>query len=294
MRLWRLIASRIHAYVSLTKPTIMLLVAITGATGLVAEASLLDQPLRFAMALLLLTFAGGSANAFNQAFEKERDAQMERTKRRRPLPAKIINTWEAFIVASLLGLGSVIFLWIWFNPLTAILAGSTIIFYAFFYTLLLKPWTPQNIVIGGAAGAMAPVIGWAAGAGNISVESILMFLIIFFWTPPHFWALALCLKEDYRRVNLPMMPLIVGDAKTWSLIVIYSVLTLAVSAGLIFFGNGILYTAAVIGLGVMFMRKVLIARANSSVKTARGVFGYSIVYLLALFTALIIDSGLRL
>ncbi len=292
MIFFHFIKQRLQAYWALAKPTIMLLVAITGAAGLVAEGGLLDNPPKFAMALLLLTFAGGSANAFNQAFERERDALMERTKRRRPLPAKKIKPTEAFVVAIAMGVISIASFWRWFNPLSALLSAGTIIFYAFFYTLYLKPRTPQNIVIGGAAGAMAPVIGWAAGAGSLAVEPILMFLIIFFWTPPHFWALALCLKEDYRRVNLPMMPLIVGDSRTWSMIVIYALLTLTVSGSLIFFGAGILYAVAAAGLGAMFLRKILIARSHVSIKNARGVFGYSIVYLLVLFTALIIDRGL--
>ena len=272
----------------------MLLVAITGAAGLVLEGSLLNDPVRFTVALLLVSLAGGSANAFNQAFERDRDGQMERTKKKRPLPAKKISAVEAFVVASTLGVVSVVSFWYWYNPLAALLSAGTIIFYAFFYTLYLKPRTPQNIVIGGAAGAMAPVIGWAAGSGTLGVEPILMFLIIFFWTPPHFWALALCLKEDYKRVNLPMMPLIIGDARTWKLIVIYTILTLAVSGGLFFYGTGILYAVTATGLGALFMRKIIKARSDASVKSAWGVFGYSIVYLLVLFIALIVDKGISL
>ncbi len=272
----------------------MLLVAITGAAGLVLEGSLLGDPLKFTLALLLLTFAGGSANAFNQAFERDRDSLMERTKQKRPLPAKKIGTVEAFVVATALGVISIAMFWYWYNPFSAILSAGTIIFYAFFYTLYLKPRTPQNIVIGGAAGAMAPVIGWAAGAGSLGIEPILMFLIIFFWTPPHFWALALCLKEDYRRVNLPMMPLVVGDARTWSLILVYAFLTLAVSGAMLFYGTGILYAIAATGLGAMFLRKIFMARSDQTIKSAWGVFGYSIVYLLVLFIALIMDKGLSL
>ncbi len=294
MNFIRFITNRLQAYGVLTKPTIMLLVAITGAAGLVLQGSFLGDPLRFAFALLLVSMAGGSANAFNQAFERDRDAQMDRTKQRRPLPSKKISATEAFTVASALGVISVASFWYWYNPLSALLSAGTIIFYALFYTLYLKPRTPQNIVIGGAAGAMAPVIGWAAGAGSLGMEPILMFLIIFFWTPPHFWALALCLKEDYRRVNLPMMPLIIGDAKTWKLIIIYAFLTLAVSGGMFFYGTGILYAVAAIGLGAIFMRKIFKARSEASVKSAWGVFGYSIVYLLVLFIALIVDKGLSL
>jgi len=285
---------RLNAYWVLTKPTIMLLVAITGAAGLVLEGSLLDDPVKFTFALLLVSLAGGSANAFNQAFERERDSQMERTRRKRPLPSGLISASEAFIVATTAGVVAVVSFWIWFNPLAALLSAGTIAFYAFFYTLYLKPRTPQNIVIGGAAGAMAPVIGWAAGSGTLGIEPVLLFLIIFFWTPPHFWALALCLRDDYRKVNLPMMPLIVGETATWRMIVVYAVLTIAVSGAMLFFGTGILYAIAAVGLGAMFMRKIFKAQNEQTLKSAWGVFGYSIVYLLVLFVALIVDKGISL
>lgn len=288
------ITRRLGAYYSLTKPTIMLLVAITGAAGMVVEGHLLRTPFRFAAALLLLMMAGGSANAFNQAFERDRDALMERTRRRRPLPSGRIGAGEAFVVATGLGVASVVLYGLLFNLLAAILSLATILFYALFYTLYLKPRTPHNIVIGGAAGAMAPVIGWAAAAGSLGVEPVLMFLIIFFWTPPHFWALALCLKDDYRRVGLPMMPLAIGDAGTWRLIVVYVLVTLVVSLAMLFFGAGMLYTATALVLGGLFLRKTLRAQAQQSLRAARGLFGYSIVYLLALFTALIVDRGLML
>jgi len=271
----------------------MLLVAITGAAGLVVEGSLLATPGRFILALVLLTLAGGSANAFNQAFERDRDALMERTRRKRALPSHKITPVEAFIVASGSGLTAVVGYWLYFNALAAVLSAATIIFYAFFYTLYLKAKTPQNIVIGGAAGAMAPVIGWAAGSGSIGIEPLLLFLIIFLWTPPHFWALALCLKDDYRKVGLPMMPLVVGDASTWRMILVYVVLTILISLAPLLYGVGMLYGLAAVGLGIMLLKKTITAKTSKDVRSARGVFGYSIVYLLALFTALIVDHGVR-
>ncbi len=292
--MYKSIFKHLSAYYSLTKPTIMLLVAITGATGLVLEGSLLHSPIRFGLALLLLAMAGGSANAFNQAFERDRDALMERTRRRRPLPMHAISTVEAFIVSSVLGVASVVLYAIYFNLLAAALAAGTILFYALFYTLYLKPRTAQNIVIGGAAGAMAPVIGWAAGAGGLGIVPILLFLIIFFWTPPHFWALALCLKEDYRKVGLPMLPLVVGDRRTWQQILVYVILTLAVSIAPAFFGVGYLYLSAAIGLGAILLRKTILAMQAATTKAAWGVFGYSIVYLLALFTFLMVDTAFPL
>lgn len=288
------ITRRLSAYLTLTKPTIMLLVVITGAAGLVLEGSLTSSPLRFSFALTLLALAGGSANAFNQAFERNRDAQMERTRRRRPLPQGAISTAEAFAVAGLIGVVSVVGYWVWFNPLSALLSAGTILFYALFYTIYLKPRTTLNIVIGGAAGAMAPVIGWAAGSGTVSLESMLLFLIIFLWTPPHFWSLALCLKEDYRKVGLPMLPIVAGDAETWRQITWYVVYTIVVSITPVLFGAGVLYAIAAAGLGAVFLRKTIRARKSTEPKAAWGLFGYSVIYILALFTILITDHGLSL
>jgi len=272
----------------------MLLVGITGAAGILLEGSLAADPIGFTGALLLLLMAGGSANAFNQAFERDRDAQMERTRRRRPLPSAKIGPTEAFIVAGGLGVASIAGYAIWFNALAAWLSAATIAFYAFFYTLYLKPRTAQNIVIGGAAGAMAPVIGWAAGNGGVGIVPILLFLIIFLWTPPHFWALALCLKDDYRKVGLPMMPLVAGDASTWRQILVYVILTLAVSIAPLLYGVGFLYGLAALGLGIPLLTKTLKAMRLNEQKATWGVFGYSIVYLLGLFTAIIVDYGVGL
>jgi len=269
----------------------MLLVGITGASGIWLEGSLIRDPLRFGLSLLLLMAAGGSANAFNQAFERERDALMSRTRMRRPLPLGRISAVEAFVFASLLGLVAVVGYGIWFNLLTSLLALGTILFYALYYTLYLKPRTAQNIVIGGAAGAMAPVIGWVSGSGQIGLMPVLLFLIIFLWTPPHFWALALCLKDDYRRAGLPMMPNVAGDRATWQLIMIYTLLTITTSIALSLAGAGMAYLAVAVLLGLQLIRKVRLAERSGERKVVMGLFGYSIVYLLALFVALIVDRG---
>ncbi|MFC2150611.1 protoheme IX farnesyltransferase, partial [Calditrichota bacterium] len=201
---------------------------------------------------------------------------------------------EALIFSILTGIISIVGFWSLFNPLAGSLAFGTIAFYSFFYTLYLKPRTPMNIVIGGAAGSMAPVIAWAAAANSLSVIPLLLFAIIFFWTPPHFWALALCLKEDYKKVSYPMLPVVVGDSETWKQIVKYTVVTLVFSVILSLTGSGIFYLAGAAILGGLFIRKAVNARAAGSIKAARGVFGYSIVYLLALFTAMMIDKGIGL
>ncbi|MBD3166841.1 protoheme IX farnesyltransferase [bacterium] len=283
---------RLRSYLALTKPTIQLLVVLTGAAGLVVEGSLNGDPSRFTLVLLLLAMAGGSANAFNQVFERDVDADMTRTRRRRPLPMKRIGVREAYAFAGLVGTASIAGFWLFFNLYSALLAAGTILFYSLFYTLYLKPRTPQNIVLGGAAGAMGPVIAWAAAANSLAVAPWLMFAIIFFWTPPHFWTLAIYHRTDYETVGYPMMPVIIGDARTWVQVIRYSVLMIAVSLGLLWSGLGLVYAISAIALGGLFMRKVVQAQTSRVPKDARGVFGYSILYLLALFTMMIVDAGL--
>lgn len=282
---------RLSAYLALTKPTIQLVVVLTGAAGLVVEGSLAGRPMTFIGALVLLAMAGGAANAFNQAFERNVDAAMTRTRKRRPLPLGVIQPWEAFLFAGLLAAISIFGFWVAFNLLSALLAAGTILFYSVFYTLYLKPRTPQNIVIGGAAGSMGPVITWAAAAGSLSLAPWLMFAIIFFWTPPHFWSLAIYHKDDYRTVGYPMMPVVAGETRTWMQILMYTVITVASSLGLVVTGSSFLYGVVALVLGGLFLRKALEARSSREAKDARGVFGYSILYILALFTLLIMDAS---
>jgi len=192
--------ARLRTYLALTKPTIMVLVVITGATGLVLQQDFTYQPWSALLVLCGLFLTGGSANALNQYFERDLDARMERTSKRRPLPMHRLGPNEALFFAVAIGVAGVLLFGLCFNLLSAALAGGTILFYGLFYTLYLKPRTAQNIVIGGAAGAMAPVIAWAAAAGDLSLTPWVLFLVIFLWTPPHFWALALYLREDYEAV----------------------------------------------------------------------------------------------
>ena len=234
----------IRAYIALTKPSILLLVVLTGAAGLVVEGSLNNDPLRFMAVLVFLGMAGGSANAFNQYFERDIDAVMKRTRRRRPLPQGLISPNGALIYAITIGVISTAVFTLAFNLLAGALTLATILFYSLFYTLYLKPRTPQNIVIGGLAGSMGPVIAWAAGANSLTWTPLLMAAVIFFWTPPHFWALAIYLKDDYTQVGYPMMPGIVGDKATWAQIFIYTLVTLAISGALVIFEPGWLYLLA--------------------------------------------------
>ncbi len=276
-------------YLQLTKPTIMLLVLFTGATALVVEGSFLSQPGKFALVMLALYLTGGCANALNQYFEREIDAKMTRTASRRPLPMNRITPRNALVFAIVIGIvGAAIFAY-WFNWLSAAMSVGTILFYSLFYTLWLKPNTVQNIVIGGVAGAMAPVGAWAAATGGTAILPWLLFLIVFLWTPPHFWALALFCKDDYVRAQLPMMPVVKGDDSTLRQIVVYSFIVVAASLSLRLFGSGWVYFVIAVVLGGLFIKKSLDAQREKTERTARGLFGYSIIYLFAIFTAIMFD-----
>lgn len=284
----------LNSYVRLTKPTIMLLVLFTGATALVVEGSLVREPVKFLWVMVGLYLTGGCANALNQYFEREIDARMERTRRRRPLPMGELGPVHALVFSIAIGVvGVVLFAWV-FNWLTALLSLATILFYSLFYTLFLKPNTPQNIVIGGAAGAMAPVGAWTAATGSMAVAPWIMFLIVFLWTPPHFWALALFCKEDYVKARLPMMPVVQGDDHTLKQMMWYAILLVVVSICLVFFQAGMLYLLCASGLGTLFVRKTYQAMRSRSEKSIRGLFGYSIVYLFALFLSMIVDRHLHI
>jgi protoheme IX farnesyltransferase len=267
----------------------MLLVIITGAAALLIEGSMISEPLRFFVVLFALYLTGGSANALNQYFERNIDAKMSRTRKRRPLPQGQIEPRHALIFAISIGVIGVLIFGIFFNWLTASLSLITILFYSLVYTLWLKPNTSQNIVIGGIAGAMAPVGAWAAATGRMDLIPWLMFLIIFLWTPPHFWALALFYKDDYKQSQLPMMPVIKGDTITLRQIIIYSIVLVLTSLTLMFTGAGWLYLIAALGFGYMFIKKSLQANKSREESDYRGLFGYSIVYLFGLFIVMVID-----
>ncbi|MCC6476807.1 protoheme IX farnesyltransferase [bacterium] len=279
--------SSFRDYINLIKPSIMLLVGLTGAAALMLEGSLLHDPLRFWAVMLGLMLTGGCANGFNQYFEREIDAQMGRTKNRRPLATGALNPTPALLFILACGVGAVTLFGVMFNWLAALTSFLTIAFYSFFYTLWLKPRTHLNIVIGGAAGAMAPVIAWAAATGSVALTPWLLFLIVFFWTPPHFWALALCVKKDYERVKIPMLPVIKGDHETRRQILLYTAGLFVIS---LLLHAGILYLAAAVVLGGIFLYKAwkMVKQADQS--AAWGLFKYSIVYLTALFVVIMADS----
>lgn len=277
-------------YIALTKPTIMFLVVFTGAASLIWEGSMLSSPGKFLLVLFGLYLTGGCANALNQYFEREIDARMKRTAKRRPLPTGQISPNKALAFSISIGVIGVIIFAVFFNLLTAALSLATILFYSLFYTLWLKPNTDQNIVIGGIAGAMSPVGAWTAATGHMDIVPWILFAIIFFWTPPHFWALAMFCKDDYKEAKLPMMPVARGDNSTLTQIIVYTVVLFVVSISLLAFGGGWFYAATAIGLGLLFFTKAVKAFRDRTERNFKALFGYSILYLFGLFTSVMIDK----
>lgn len=276
-------------YITLTKPSVMSLVVFTGGTALLVEGSLLSRPFEFALVLIALWLTGGSANALNQYLERDIDARMSRTSGRRPLPQGRIQPGAALLFAITIGVIGVAMFAYFFNWLAAGLSLATLLFYSFVYTLYLKPNTAQNIVIGGIAGAMAPVGAWAAASGHMALTPWLLFLIVFLWTPPHFWALALFCKDDYVKAKLPMMPVIKGERSTLNQILVYSIILVITSFSFAFIGAGWIYLVSALVLGVLLIKKSLAARAAQTDKEYRGLFGYSIIYLFLLFIFYLVD-----
>lgn len=279
------------ALLKLTKPTIVMLVLVTGAAALVMEGHFVRQPRNFLLVMIGLFLTGGAANALNQYFERNRDANMTRTSRKRPLPAGTVTPGEALAFSIVTMVAGLLLFGFCFNWLSAGLALATIVFYSFFYTLWLKPRTHLNIVIGGAAGAMGPIIAWAAATNSLAMAPWVLFLIIFFWTPPHFWALAMCLKEDYRRVGLPMLPVVRGDRETIRQIMGYTLILVGVSLSLLLFGAGTIYLVLAALLGFGFVALVARLQRENTTRRAWGVFGYSIIYLFLLFIGVMVDAA---
>ncbi len=284
------LSRRITAYMMLTKPSIMLLVLVTGGTALIVEGSFLNQPSHLLIFLVGLYLTGGCANALNQLFERDIDARMTRTMKRRPLPKGQLEASEAFWFSITIGVVGLLILGLVFNLLTAFLSLGTILFYSLFYTLWLKPNSMQNIVIGGVAGAMAPIGAWAAATGTVGAEALVMFLVVFLWTPPHFWALAYCYRDDYRRTKLPMLPVMKDLSSTLNYISVYSVALIIASLGYFWTGGGSLYLILAIILGSYFLAKVFVARRKRDEKSIWAIFTASIIYLFGLFLAMIIDK----
>jgi heme o synthase len=285
----------VRDYIALMKPRVMSLVVFTALVGLMVTPGHLHPVLGFA-ALLCITVGAGAAGTLNMWYDADIDAVMRRTSQR-PIPAGRVLPQEALAFGVTLASGSIAVLGLVANWLAASLLAFTIFFYVVVYTMRLKRATPQNIVIGGAAGALPPVIGWAAATGTISLESVLLFLIIFFWTPPHFWALSLWRAEEYARAGIPMLPVVAGRAETRRQILLYSIVLAPVGASPWLLGySGAFYgvTASVAGAAMIAHAVRIIAAGDrvEGVLAAKRLFGVSIVYLFVLFAALLIDHWL--
>jgi len=288
----RSIAARARAYYALTKPRVVSLIVFTAVIGMFLATPGMVAPQILLAGTLGIALVAGAAAAVNCLVEQKVDALMQRT-RWRPLPRGELGSAQTLAFAGIVG-GIGLWLLLQFvNALTMWLTVATFVGYAVVYTVLLKPATPQNIVIGGASGAMPPVLGWAAVTGEVSTEAMLLFLIIFTWTPPHFWSLALYRTEDYAKAGLPMLPVTHGKAYTQLQILLYTLVLIGVS--LLPYAirmSGELYLAAACVLGTWFLVHALRIRFAYSDHVARKAFRFSIVYLAALFAALLVDHYL--
>jgi protoheme IX farnesyltransferase len=288
-------ADTLQTYVALTKPRIIeLLLVTTLPTMVLADRGRLPSLWLMAAVVIGGTLAAGGANAINQYVDRDIDDLMRRT-RHRPLPRHAVEPRSALLFGIALSVISFIWLTVTVNLLSALLAASAIGFYVFVYTIWLKRTTPQNIVIGGAAGSVPVLVAWAAVTGTVGIPALVLFAIVFYWTPPHFWALALRFQGDYATAGVPMLPVVRGEAETARQIVIYSLLLVAVS--LLLFpaaGMGLIYLGAAAVLGVAFVWYALrVLRNASDGRAAIGLFRYSITYLTLLFVAVAVDSLVR-
>jgi protoheme IX farnesyltransferase len=279
--------------VALTKPRVMSLVVFTGLCGLLAAPVQLPLALGFT-AILCIALGAGAAGALNQWYEADLDAKMRRTANR-PLPARRMDRQSALHFGVGLSVFSVVLMDLATNHLAAVLLAVSILFYVLVYTVWLKQRTAQNIVIGGAAGAFPPLIGWVAATGGIELLPVLLFAIIFLWTPPHFWALSLFVRSDYAAANVPMLPVVAGIRNTRLQILLYSVTTVVAAIAPFVLGlTGLIYGIAAAVLNTVFIILAAAVFANkagepSGMKPERRLFAFSILYLFGLFAALVVD-----
>ncbi len=278
-------------YVALLKPRVMSLVLFTALAGLVIAPGEI-HPMTAFVALLCIALGAGASGALNMAYDADIDVLMSRTAGR-PIPRGAILPGEAYGFGTVCAVASISMMWLFVNPASSLLLAFTIGFYFFVYTKWLKRRTPQNIVIGGLAGALPPAIGWASVTGGLGVEPLVLVAIIFLWTPPHFWALSLYRAGDYARANVPMLPVVAGKLETRRQILLYSVILViaGLSPAALGFG-GVLYLAVSAGLGAWFLAlAVKVRRETDEVRepAAHRLFAVSILYLFALFAALIAE-----
>lgn len=277
-------------YWQLLKPRVMSLVVFTGLVGLLLAPGTIHPVIALA-AILCIAVGSGAAGAINMWFERDIDSLMERTKER-PLPTGKIQPGEALGFGVTLALGSVVVMYTLVNFWAAFYLALAILFYVFVYTVWLKRITPQNIVIGGAAGALPPVIGWASVMNETALLPWILFGIIFLWTPPHFWALALYRSEDYRKAKIPMLPVVSGVEATKNQILFYSVALIALTFFPIYQGDfGWVYGATAVLLGLLFLTMGIKLKVSNHPKDGMGLFFVSILYLFLLFAAMVLDKA---
>ena len=282
-------AAEVRDYIALLKPRVMSLVVFTGLVGLYLAPGGLHPVIGF-IAVLCIAVGAGASGAINMWYDRDIDAVMSRTMNR-PIPGGRVTPENALTFGVLLAAGSVALMGVAVNLVAALLLAATIAFYVFVYTMWLKRRTPQNIVIGGAAGALPPVVGWAAVTGSVDVLPLLLFGLIFMWTPPHFWALALYRAGDYERAGVPMLPVVAGKAETRRQIVLYAALMAVVAIspwilGLVWH----VYGVVAVLLSLVFVGLSLSVYRYASDRPAKRLFGFSIFYLFGLFLALVADK----
>lgn len=282
--------TKFRDFFALLKPKVMSLVVFIGFAGywVAPDRDHLHPFLAF-IGILSLALGAGASGAFNMWFERDIDALMKRTQSR-PLPMGKMEPDDALGFSIFMSIMAVMMMSLATNPVAALVLAVASLFYILIYTVWLKRITPQNIVIGGAAGAFPPMVGYAMVTGSVTIESIILFLIVFFWTPPHFWALALNANEDYKRANIPMMPVIAGERKTKIQMLVYAILLLPITLAPYFLGfAGILYGMTAFVLGLFFIFTAVRVLKDTSHKSAKLMFGYSVFYLFALFLSLMMD-----
>lgn len=284
---------RLRQFYQLCKPRVVSLIVFTAVIGMFLSVPGMVPLQALIVGTIGIALVAGAAAAMNCLIEQKIDSRMART-RWRPLPSGRITSTQTGVFAAMVGGCGLLLLYFFVNPLTTWLTLGTFVGYAVVYTVILKPITPQNIVIGGASGAMPPVLGWAAVTGEVTHDALLLFLIIFAWTPPHFWALAMYRKNEYAEAGVPMLPVTHGNEFTSLHILLYTVILIAVS--LLPFAtkmSGLIYISSATALGAIYMVYAIKILHNYSDKLAQSAFRYSIVYLSLLFAALLIDHYWR-
>jgi len=283
---------RVKDYAVLLKPRVMSLVVFTGLVGLIMAPAWVD-PVTAAIAVLCIAIGAGAAGAINMWYDRDIDREMTRTMNR-PIPAGRLQPGPALAFGVTLAVGSVVAMALLVNFVAAGLLALTVVYYVFVYTMWLKRRTPQNIVIGGASGALPPIIGWAAATGDIGWGAVSLFAIIFLWTPPHSWALALFRKGDYDRAGVPMLPVVAGERVTKNQILIYSCILVPVTLVPVAIGmSGVFYGVAALLLGAGLLRKAIGLWRADDIAGARPLFLFTIMYLFLIFVSLLADRGLQ-